>query len=123
MMEIETSPFAFELVTLIVAVPMTVAPLEDFPEAVMVAVPALTAVAMPPFAPFVMVATLGALEDHVTCVVRSCETGWTPVYAPMATNFAVWPRTVIGWAEGTTEIEVRPVYGVAVRSTVTVDVA
>ena len=39
----------------------------------------------------------------------------------MATNFAVWPMTVIGWVDGTIEIEVRPVTGVALRFTCTVD--
>src|SRR5258708_2581021 len=69
----------------------------------MVAVPALTAVAMPLA---LTVATPGALEAQVTCVVRSCEAGRTPVYSPMATNFAVWPRTVIGCVDGTIEMEV-----------------
>ena len=69
-------PLALELETVMVAVPMTAAPLEDRPDAVMVAVPALTAVAMP--LPL-MVATPGALEAQVTCVVRSCVAGVTPV--------------------------------------------
>ena len=39
----------------------------------------------------------------------------------MATNFAVWPMTVIGCEEGTMEMEVRPVTGVELRFTCTFD--
>src|ERR1700753_2745512 len=112
-------PFALELDTGRGAVPMTEAPLEDLPEAVMVAVPALTAVAMPLL---FTVATPGALEAQVACVVRSWEAGMTPVYSPMATNFAVWPMTVTGWVDGTIVMEVRPVTGVAARLTCTLEV-
>jgi hypothetical protein len=86
---------------------------------VIVAVPALTAVAIPLL---LTVATPGALEAQVTDAVRSWEAGVTPVYSPMATNFAVWPMTVIGWVDGTIEIEVKPVTGVELRLTCTFDV-
>ena len=66
MIVIAVRPAAAELETVLVAVPMIVAPLEDWPVAVIVAVPGPTAVAIPPDVPLATVATPGALEDQVT---------------------------------------------------------
>ena len=64
--EMAVRPTAAELETVIAAVPMIVALLEDWPAAVIVAVPGPTAVTVPPDAPLATVATPGALDDQVT---------------------------------------------------------
>jgi hypothetical protein len=91
-------PPPLEPVTVTVALELT-GPLNDVALAVIVVVPAPTAVAIPEAA---MVATEGTLEVQVTELVMFCvERDFALPNVPVAVNCAVWP-TVSAWVAGVT---------------------